>query len=539
MHRSIACVPRNLSLRLIVALMLLVVMAGYSPINETSAAGVVSAPVACSALVDFAAPGLEVVMAEEVLSPPTTDPFTGQPLSPLPPHCKVTGVIDTEINFELHLPLTDAWNGRFAMGGGGGFVGSVQNLILRPGITTVSALAAGYATAGTDTGHQGSGIDASWALNNDTAERDFADRAIHVVTDVSKQITEHHYGRGIDYSYFVGCSTGGRQGMIASQRFPADYDGIVAGAPGSPYFPDIGGFNLRIQQAMYPDPNQLTTPVVTAENRALLEREILATCDALDGVEDGVLTDPRQCTFDPETLPRCSAGSDSECLTEEQLEAIETIYAGLWIDGEPVYPGFPFGGENEPGGWDGWITGGEAYTAEGSPNAQFAFGTQMYKYFVFDDPAFDYSTYDFANWHEDTAAADALLSPNNSDLSAFRDRGGKMIFWQGWSDPGVNALATIKYYDALLSETDAAAEFSRLFMLPGVLHCGGGPGADRVDWLGLISDWVERDQAPDQVAYTGFSALAMAISMPASIVLLIWMVAVGTFLWRSDFADAA
>ena len=180
-----------------------------------------SAPVPCAELVAFEAPGLVVVSAEELLDPePLPNPYSGAPMPALAPHCKVAGVLDEEIHFELLLPLPDAWNGRFAMGGGGGFVGSVINTLSMPAPATEPALDAGYAIIGTDTGHQASTIDASWALDNDSRERNFADRAVHVVTEVGKRITEHHYGRPIDYSYFVGCSRGGGQAMIASQRYP-------------------------------------------------------------------------------------------------------------------------------------------------------------------------------------------------------------------------------------------------------------------------------------------------------------------------------
>ena len=256
---------------------------------------------------------------------------------------------------------------------------------------------------------------------------------------------------------------------------------------------------LQNQQAMYPDPSQLDEPVVTRDNRALLEREILKACDGIDGVEDGVLTDPRACTFEPSDLPRCDDGPDPGCLTARQLAAVETIYRGPVVDGEVVFPGFPFGGENDRGGWDLWITGGSAFTQEGSPNLHYAFGTQMYKYLVYDDPDFDYSTYDFEGWRETIAETDALLSAHDTDLSGFRDRGGKMIFWHGWSDPALTAHATIDYFEAMQRDTDGADDFSRLFLLPGVLHCAGGPGADGVDWLALVADWVENGNAPDRV----------------------------------------
>lgn len=288
------------------------------------------------------------------------------------------------------------------MSGGGGFVGSVQNFILRPFFTKVSALEAGYATAGTDTGHRGSVSDASWALNNDSAKQNFAGRAIHLVTDVSKRLTAHYYGRQIKHSYFMGCSTGGWQAMLASQRYPHDYDGIVAAAP-DPYWITRDAYSLQLQQAMYPDPDQRATPVVSAENRTSLERRILAACDRLDGVEDGVLTDPRQCSFDPASLPHCSAGSAAECLTEDQLRVVKAVYGGLVLDNEQVLPGFSYGGENDPYGWD------------------FSLGVESFRYFVFDDPGFGYADYDFVNWREDTAPARELMNTADTDLTAFRN----------------------------------------------------------------------------------------------------------------------
>lgn len=186
-------------------------------------------------------------------------------------------------------------------------------------------------------------------------------------------------------------------------------------------------------------------------------------------------------------------------MTEPQLDAIQTIYRGAELDGESLYPGFPFGGENDPEGWGPWITGGSQYALGPNPNLHYAFGTQIYKYLVFDDEAFDYATYDFANWHRDVAASDELLSAKDSDLSAFRDHGGKIVFWHGWSDPALTALATIDYFDALRRDTEGSDSFARLFMLPGVLHCAGGPGADGVDWLARIADWVENGNAPNRI----------------------------------------
>ena len=229
-----------------------------------------------------------------------------------PAHCRVRGTIDEEIRFELLLPLEADWNGRFVMGGGGGFVGSVQNQAM--GLAgRESPLARGFATAGTDTGHQGSGIDATWALDREDREVNFGHRAVHVTAEAAKTIVRLHYGRDIAFSYFLGCSRGGGQGMMAAQRYPDDFDGIVAGAPAFDW-PGVGLAFLQTQQALYPDPTDLSAPVVTPEVRRLLEAAILEACDADDGIEDGILTDPRSCDFRPSDLPRCvEGGPESGC----------------------------------------------------------------------------------------------------------------------------------------------------------------------------------------------------------------------------------
>jgi len=316
------------------------------------------------------------------------------------PHCRVQGLVDDEINFELL--LLDAWNGRFMMGGG--------------------------------------------------------------------------------------------QGTMESQRYPDDFDGIVAGAPAYHWTAFTAGF-VQNQQAIFPDASDLSAPVITPENRALLDASIRDACDHLDGVADGVLTDPRRCRFTPESLPRCAAdASGPDCVTSDQLAAIQTIYAGPTSAGAQIFPGFPLGGENDPGGWDRWIAG--ATGDRGVPNLHYGFGTELYKYFVFDDPDWDYTHYDFSTWADDVAETATLLDATEPDLGPFRDAGGKLILWTGWSDPALTALGTIDYYEQVIAGDPSAREYARLFMLPGVLHCGGGPGPDQVDWLTAIAAWVEEGEPP-------------------------------------------
>ncbi len=442
------------------------------------------APPTCAELVEWQGDGVRILTAE-----PVTDADAA--------HCKVTGVADDTVNFELLLP--DDWNSKFLMGGGGGFVGSVQNSALDMSVAGGGVLAAGFATVGTDTGHSGSGIDASWALDDPVAEENFGHRAVHRTAEASKAILADYYGGAAARSYFVGCSRGGGQAMISAQRYPDDFDGIVALAPAMNWT-GLGAGMIQTQQAIYPDPDDLSTPLITADNRALLERELLAACDAGDGVEDGVIDDPRRCAFRPAELPRCTADTPgADCVTESQLAAIQTIYEGPIVDGEPVFSGFPYGGENDQGGWDLWITGAENAMGPGTPSLHFAFGTQMYKYLVFDDPGFDYSSYDFADWQADTAVAAALLNSSDADIDAFRDRGGKLILAHGWSDPALTALGSVDYYETAEAADVELRNYFRLFMLPGVLHCGGGPGPDIVDWISPLLDWVENDVAPERL----------------------------------------
>ncbi len=237
------------------------------------------------------------------------------------PHCKVAGVIGTEIRFELLLP--DEWNGKFAMGGGGGFVGFVINSAQ----LYFGAVQSGYATVGTDSGHQGHPMDGSWALNNTERILNFGHVAVHRTAVTAKELTKGDYGKDIDRSYFTGCSTGGRQALMEAQRYPEDFDGIVSGAPPLNLTAIMGAAMTQTTNAMYPDPTDLEAAVIGPEEQELIASKILGMCDALDGLEDGILNDPPQCDFDIKSLA-CEAGNTEGCLTEEQVRAAKVIYDG-------------------------------------------------------------------------------------------------------------------------------------------------------------------------------------------------------------------
>ena len=423
------------------------------------------------------------------------------------PHCKVSGVIGPEINFELLLP--EQWNGKFAMGGGGGFVGLVINSALMYG-----PLQAGYATVGTDTGHQGHPLDASWAHNSLERLVNFGHQAVHRTAVTAKALIKAYYQNDIARSYFTGCSRGGGQALMEAQRYPEDFDGIVSGAPAYNWTMGLGGMTSQINQAMYPDPNNLQGAVVGPKEQELIESSILAMCDELDGIKDGILNDPRQCKFDVDTL-LCKGEKTDSCLSREQLAAVKVVYDGPKDSkGNSLYYGYPFGGENSEGGWPRWLTGGLKYQsnldefqggvdvgdtkAPVAPNAHIGFGNGIMKYFVYNDPEWTYQNYNFDTLRKDSERVAETLNATNPDLSAFRKRGGKLLMYTGWSDAAIPAYATIGYYDEVLAHDKSAAEDVRLIMMPGVEHCFGGPGPSFVNFLTEIDRWFETDKAPEQ-----------------------------------------
>ena len=421
----------------------------------------------------------------------------------VPTHCRVRGIIETSIGFELLLP--DEWNGKFLMGGAGGFVGHLKNQAQNGLSAGPTPLARGYATASTDTGHSAPRLSATWALGDAIARENYAHRGVHLTAQTAKSIIAVYYGHPTQRSYFLGCSNGGREAMISAQRYPADFDGILAMATAFD-LPATAAQFVRIQQAVYPDPKDLESPAITPENVDLLAGTVNRKCDALDGVTDGVIDDPRVCAFRVDDLPICEGKAASQCVTPKQRDAIETVLAVLTIDGKQVAPGFPVGGENDPSGWPTWITKQDPVVDVAAPNAQYGFGMQFFKYFIFRDANWDYAEYRFEHWDADTAALRGVLNATDPDLDAFRDRGGKLILAHGWADAGVPAQFSIDYYRRVEDRDRRAKDYARLFLLPGAAHCGGGPGPDRVDWVDTLEQWVELGRAPTTVRATKVDA---------------------------------
>jgi feruloyl esterase len=426
----------------------------------------------CTALASLSLPDVTISEAVAVAATPGAEVHVA--------HCRVTGVIGTEIGFTAILP--DTWNGRFFMGGGGGYVGQIQN-------SALGTANLGYATSGTDTGHKGSGLDGSFAYRNLERQVNFGYLAVHRTAEVTKAIVAAHYGRPAEKSYFQGCSRGGGQALMSAQRFPRDFDGIVAGAPAYDWT-GIAATSVRNMQVLFPDPARLDLRLFSLADLKLVESRVIEACDASDGVADGVIDDPRSCRFDVGSLP----------FSDAQKRALRTVYSPtVRPDGGLIYPAQPFGGEGQTGGWAPWITGAEQnFPATGLPSLLAGFGTHVFKFFVFDDPTWDYSKYDLTNWARDTARTASVLNATSPDLDAFKARGGKLIVWHGWADPALTAIASIRYHDEVHARDPQAPAYMRTFLLPGVLHCSGGVGPDTVDWVEAIVSWVERGSAPDR-----------------------------------------
>jgi len=349
------------------------------------------------------------------------------------------------------------------------------------------ALREGYATTSTDTGHQGGS--ASFALGHPEKVVDFAYRAVHEMTVKAKAIVNAYYGRGVRLSYWQGCSTGGRQGLLEAQRYPEDYDGIIAGAPANNQI-QLCAWRMAFIVAALKDPASAVPPAKTS----LLNRAVLAACDALDGVTDGLLTDPRQCHFDPATL-LCRGPEQDNCLTAAQLETVKMGYADVRKkNGELIYPGLP------PGGETGWMLPGPFKEPGG-------IDLGMFRYVAHQDPNWDWRTFDL---ERDTALAEeraGFMEATDPDLSKFKARGGKLLIYHGWTDGGsggaISPLNTIQYYKSVLAKMGPNQnDWLRLFMVPGMAHCGGGPGPNQFNALAALERWRELATAPDVILAT-------------------------------------
>jgi feruloyl esterase len=301
---------------------------------------------------------------------------------------------------------------------------------------------------------------------------------------------------------------------MEAQRYPEDFDGIVAMSPAFNWTHELGARWTRIAQLMYPDPTRIEQPIIGPEALKLIGDAVMAQCDGLDGLSDGVLNDPRQCAFEVSSLS-CGETKSGECLSPEQVEVAEAIYGDFEIGGQ-IIPGAPFGAElpGTPIGWELWFTGGyepgedldyhegadsEQFQAPAVPNGTWAFSTGVLRYFVYNEPEWSYVGYDFSDFAQKAARVAPTLNADNPDLSAFRARGGKLIIDNGWMDGSMSAYGTLKYYETVLGHDPTARDDVRLFLRPGVTHCMLGPGPDGTDYLSAIDEWVESGEAPERL----------------------------------------
>jgi Tannase and feruloyl esterase len=413
-----------------------------------------------------------------------------------PDQCRVTGMIAPEIAFEVSLPAK--WNGRFYMIGNGGHAGESLEDAGRVAQRN-QAVQLGFAVAQTNTGHDArKEPGGTFVMSNPEKAIDYAWRAVHLTATIAKEITKDYYGKGIARAYWNSCSNGGRQGLLEAQRFPDDFDGIVANAP----WVDQTGFTIG---ALW-NQRALSAAPVTPAKLALVAEKVMAKCDAVDGLKDGLIDDPRKCSFNPvRDVPVCAAGSDgADCLTAAQAETVAKIYSGPMSKGKQIFPGYMPGSEAVTtggfggGSGSGWLNVIVSAQPEGKP-ADFNLAENTMRYLVFTPPKpdYDYKTFDFDRdpplLNEWSKKADA----KDTDLSKFRKRGGKLLMTYGWADPILQPMAGVNYYEqATAKNGPTTPDFFRLFMVPGMSHCGGGIGPDRHDPMTAMINWVEKDKAP-------------------------------------------
>ena len=441
---------------------------------------------ACEHLAQLKVPNARVTLAKTTTAGSYFGPadiFTGRDLSrlykSLPAFCRVEVTAmptsDSEIKIALWMPIS-GWNGRFQGFGNGGFAGGIDYGQI------ASALRLGYAASATDAGHVGAPGDAAWAVGHPEKVIDFGYRGIHEMTRVSKIIIQSFYGNPVKHSYFAGCSDGGREALMEAQHYPEDYDGILAGDPANNWVPLVS-LGVYDAQALTVDPASYIPPAKLPAINAAVNAE----CDELDGVKDGILNDPRQCHFDPATI-ECKSPEDSDkCLTAAQVAAMKKVYAGLpGASSHIIFPGYLPGAEDAATGWSLWITGP-------APNRSLNYyvGNNFYAYFVHHQPGWDYKT--FTVEKDEQLAEETLgrvLDASDPDLKLFASRGGKLVIYHGWNDPAIPALNSVHYFERVREKlgTKATDSFLRLYMVPGMLHCTGGPGPDVFGQMGIFTD---------------------------------------------------
>lgn len=456
-------------------------------------------PNSCADLSSFKAPGVEITKAAAVPAGSTTPiPYTTPPKSlVLPAYCRVEGVINRrtgvggeEFGIHFALAMPDAWNGDFLMQGGGGGNGIVFEPIGQTGAGDKPALMRGYAVLSTDTGHKSHNGVFDFSFQRDQqAALDFAYEANPESASLAKQIIAAHYGKPAGYSYFTGCSTGGREGMVLSQRYPTEFDGIIVGDPAM----RTGFSNLAIGEWIPVAFNQIApkdsngkpiiSQAITDDDRKLVMDALMKQCDAQDGLADGLISDPLACHFDPESLA-CKPGQTASCLAPEKAAAIKKALDGPETShGVQVYPGFLYdSGIAATNGIRGILVPGPGIFGPPPTATEIDVDSQALK------------------------AAQPLVDSTDTNLSTFAAHGGKLIFYHGDSDPWFSPLDTFNYYKAMAAANgglESVEKWSQFYFVAGMSHCAGGRSLDQFDLLGALSNWVEKGIAPESVTATG------------------------------------
>ncbi len=416
----------------------------------------------------------------------------------VPEHCRVSVMATPELNMEVNLP--SAWNGRLYMFGNGGWAGEAFDSSGRVS-SRAKGLKAGFVTAATDTGHSAAlEPGASFALNRQKL-MDYGFRSLHVTAETAKMLARIYYGAAPEKSYYEGCSQGGRQGLTIAQRFPEDFDGIIVGAPG------LFQTGTHLSRAYWMQ--GLNANPFPASKLGVLAAKVYEQCDARDGLKDGLIDDPRRCEFKPaRDLPRCAAGSDkADCFTANQIAALERIYGDVMSNGKRYFPGWPVGAEVAgPNGQSGWI--GQAIPAENGSGTWASYGFNFQKYMVpwvksaggEMDAARVFRQFDIDKDPPRLEELHQVLDATDPDLSAFRKHGGKLLMYFGWADPQLNAKVGVEYYEQVVDTMGPSTdEFFRLFMVPGMFHCGGGVGTSQFDMTTPVVKWVEAGTAPVRI----------------------------------------
>ena len=442
-----------------------------------------AAGTACEQLASLAIPNGSITEAVLVAAGAFSPPGGGgnpRAFSSLPAFCRVAATLkpsaDSDIKIEVWLPAA-GWNGKFQAVGNGAFSGSIAYPAM------AAALARGYATSSTDTGHTGN--TASWAIGHPEKVADFGWRAVHELTTTSKRIITTHYDQGPRFSYWNGCSAGGRQGLKAAQRFPEDFNGIIAGAPGSDWT-SRAGRAVQVEKVL--QSNEAAR--LLQADRQLLHSAVVNACDALDGAKDGLIENPQRCEFDPKALA-CGGSNAGACLQPAQIDTAKLLYSNeINPKTRRVIAGLAAGSEL---GWSdlGWTASARAT------------GLDQFRYIVFSDPAWTVQKFNFATDIVRAEDVDAdSLNALNPNLKPFIDRGGKMIQYHGWSDPQISPYNSTLYYQRVVDTLGGASKVTgsyRLFMAPGMGHCSGGEGPDTFDAVAALEQWVEQGRAPDRI----------------------------------------